>query len=208
METGLKKPLGFIDQETFPLPKLHKKLREVSHEVHHGHGFKVVRGVPVTKYTREENIIIFTGISAHVAPIRGRQDTEYEGKPADVVVANIKDLSPKFDAKDIGAPSETNDKQVFHTDVGDVIGLFALGEAAEGGQSYLSSFWKVYNELAATRPDLIWTLSEPWVADTCVYFLPLHLLSNNIKARTLKLNRRTFIISDSEGKRSRIMKFL
>jgi hypothetical protein len=52
-----------------------------------------------------------------------------------------------------------------------VIALFALSEAAKGGQSYLSSSWKVYNELAATRPDLIRTLAEPWAADTCVAML-------------------------------------
>ncbi|KAK4099839.1 Clavaminate synthase-like protein [Parathielavia hyrcaniae] len=163
---GLGKPLGFIKQETFPLPHLHKTLRGVSHEIHNGHGFKVIKGVPVTKYTREENIIIYAGISAHVAPIRGRQDSRHEGHPADVVLAHIKDLTASVDASNIGAPAYTADQQVFHTDVGDIIALFALGEAAEGGQSYLSSSWKVYNELAATRPDLIQTLSEPWAADT------------------------------------------
>ncbi|KAL2015468.1 hypothetical protein VTK56DRAFT_5393 [Thermocarpiscus australiensis] len=163
---GLNKPLGFISQETFPLPKLHKTLREISREIHAGHGFKVVRGVPVTKYTREENIIIYAGISSHIAPIRGRQDHQYDGRPADVVLAHIKDLTASVDASNIGAPAYTTDKQVFHTDVGDVVALFALGEAAEGGQSYLSSSWKVYNELAATRPDLVWTLAEPWAADT------------------------------------------
>jgi hypothetical protein len=122
--------------------------------------------VPVTKHTREENIIIYAGISSHVAPIRGRQDHQHNGRPADVVLAHIKDLTANVDATNIGAPAYTAEKQVFHTDVGDVIALFALSEAAEGGQSYLSSSWKVYNELAATRPDLIQTLAEPWAADT------------------------------------------
>jgi hypothetical protein len=159
------KPLGYITQETFPLPNLHSKLRDVSKEIHKGHGFKVIRGVPVSKYSREENFIIYAGISSHIAPIRGRQDNEWNGKPADVVLAHIKDLSNSADAHKIGSPAYTKDKQVFHTDVGDVIGLFALSEAAEGGQSYLSSSWRVYNELAAKRPDLIRTLAEPWAAD-------------------------------------------
>jgi hypothetical protein len=174
---GLNQPLGFVSQETFPLPKLHKTLRNISYEIHAGRGFKVVRGVPVTKYTREENIIIYAGISSHIAPVRGRQDNQYYGQPADVVLAHIKDISASVDGSTIGAPAYTADKQVFHTDVGDIIALFALGEAAEGGQSYLSSSWKVYNELAATRPDLIWTLSEPWAADTCVA-LYIHLNNN------------------------------
>ncbi|KAL0938052.1 taurine catabolism dioxygenase family protein [Colletotrichum truncatum] len=162
---SLDKPLGEINQETFPLPNLHNNLREISNEIHNGHGFKVVRGVPVTKYSREENVIIYAGISSHVAPVRGRQDNQFNGEPADVVLAHIKDLTKVVDAHRIGAPAYTTEKQVFHTDAGDVIALFALGEAAEGGQSYLSSSWFVYNELARTRPDLIRTLAEPWNAD-------------------------------------------
>ncbi len=164
-----QKPLGCISQETFPLPNLHGKLRAISDEVYNGHGFKVVRGVPVRSHTREENIIIFAGISAHIAPVRGRQDRQSDGgatPPTDVVLAHIKDFTSQMEASRIGAPAYTAEKQVFHTDIGDVVALFALGEAAAGGQSCLSSSWKVYNELAATRPDLIWTLSEPWAADT------------------------------------------
>jgi len=119
----------------------------------------------VDRYSREENIIVYAGVSSHIAPIRGRQDHQYEGEPADVVLAHIKDLSGIEKPERIGAPAYTSEKQVFHTDIGDVIALFALGEAAEGGESYLSSSWQVYNELAATRPDLIRTLVEPWAFD-------------------------------------------
>lgn len=112
--------------------------------------------------------MIFAGISAHIAPVRGRQDRQHNGEltPTNVVLAHIKDMTSQMDASSIGAPAYTTEKQVFHTDIGDVVALFALGEAAEGGQSFLSSSCKVYNKLAATRPDLIWTLAEPWAADT------------------------------------------
>lgn len=161
----MNKPHGYINQETFPLPRLHSKLRDVSKELHLGHGFKVLRGLPVSKHTREDNIIIYAGVSSHVAPLRGRQDSRFEGKPADVVLNHIKDLSTTADKDRIGAPAYTTEKQVFHTDAGDIVSLLALGTSAEGGQSKLSSSWRVYNELAATRPDLIWTLSAPWVAE-------------------------------------------
>ncbi|KAK4171544.1 hypothetical protein QBC36DRAFT_92395 [Triangularia setosa] len=158
--------LGYINWDTFPLPNLHKTLREISKEIHMGHGFKVIRGAPVMAHTREENIIIYAGISSHIAPIRGRQISQYNGKPADVALAHIKDLTGSVNSNKIGVPAYTHDKQAFHSDIGDVVALFSLAEAAEGGQSYLSSSWKVYNELAATRPDLIQTLAEPWAADT------------------------------------------
>lgn len=109
-------------------------------------------------------------MSSHIAPIRGRQDNSFKGAPADVVLNHIKDLSTTADKDRIGAPAYTTDKQVFHTDAGDIVALFALSTAAEGGQSKLASSWRVYNELAATRPDLIWTLSQPWPFDG--YFSP------------------------------------
>lgn len=117
------------------------------------------------KHTREENIIIYAGVSSHIGPLRGRQDTKFNGDPADVVLNHIKDLSNTVHKDRIGAPAYTTDKQVFHTDAGDLVSLFALSTAAQGGQSKLASTWRVYNEIAATRPDLIWTLSEPWAFD-------------------------------------------
>jgi hypothetical protein len=147
------------------LPNLHSTLRDISKELHFGHGFKVVRGLPVEQHSREDSFIIYAGISSHIASLRGRQDNQLDGKPADVVAAHIKDLSNTADANLIGAPAYTTDKQVYHTDAGDVIALLCLNPAAEGGVSRVASNWRVYNELAATRPDLIKTLSENWVAD-------------------------------------------
>ncbi|QKX63827.1 uncharacterized protein TRUGW13939_10998 [Talaromyces rugulosus] len=165
---SLNKPTGFVTPETFPLPTLHDTLRSISHELHHGHGFKVLRGLPVDKHPIEENIIIYAGVSSHIGPIRGRQDRIVtDTQSTDVVLNHIKDLSTRPDSQGrIGAPAYTTEKQVFHTDAGDIISLLALSEAAEGGTSRLASSWRVYNELAATRPDLIRTLAEEeWVFD-------------------------------------------
>lgn len=90
---------------------------------------------------REENATIYVGVSSHVAPNLGRQDKTWQGKPADVIVAHIKDLSPTVDAKYIDAPVYTTEKQVFHTDPGDIIGLFSLSESEEGGELF-SKCWK------------------------------------------------------------------
>lgn len=109
--------------------------------------------------------MVYAGIASHIASIRGRQDNRFNNGPADVVLAHIKDLSGEVDAHRIGAPAYTTEKQVFHTDSGDIIALFALESAEEGGESFLASSWTVYNELAATRPDFVRTLAEPWDFD-------------------------------------------
>ena len=64
-----------IDPTTFPLPELlAKRLGDVSEECHNGRGFCVVRGLEPAKYTDEENVILYAGISAYIAPERGFQD--------------------------------------------------------------------------------------------------------------------------------------
>lgn len=159
---GLGLSLGHLSAETFPLPNLHSELRKLSDELHKGHGFFVIRGVNVDSYTREENAIIYVGIASHIASQRGRQDSKFEGKPADVVLTHVKDLSAGQDKSAIGSPAYTTDRQVFHTDSGDIVSLFCLETALEGGASRIASTWRVYNELVRTRPDLIHTLSQNW----------------------------------------------
>lgn len=164
---------GYISQETFPLPTLHPELRRLSHELHFGHGFFVLRGLNPDRYTREENIIIYAGVSSHIGSIRGRQDAYFEGKRADVVLGHIKNISSTGKVK-VGSPAYTADKQVFHTDSGNIVSLFALDTAAEGGASRLASTWRVYNHIAATRPDLIHTLSQNWEAELYVSLIILN----------------------------------
>ncbi|PPQ82715.1 hypothetical protein CVT26_001034, partial [Gymnopilus dilepis] len=155
----LNKPFGHISPDTFPLPTLGPVLKDLSRELHTGRGFFVLKTIPVDSYSREDNILIYAGVSSYVGNKRGVQDID------DSVLAHIKDLTETHPLKTIGAPAYTTDKQVFHTDIGDIISLFVLETAAEGGVSRISSSWKVYNELAETRPDLIKTLSEPWPLD-------------------------------------------
>ncbi|KAK1145206.1 hypothetical protein N8T08_004358 [Aspergillus melleus] len=162
---AIKRPLGYINNETFPLPTLRPILRALSRDLHLGRGFFVLRGLRVDKYTREENLIIYAGVSSHVGNIRGRQEDTRFSNGTSLVLSHIKDLSKTVDSGNIGAPSNTADKQVFHTDAGDIISLLCLNPAIQGGESYIASSWHVYNILARTRPDLIHTLSQDWPVD-------------------------------------------
>lgn len=163
--SALNKSFGYINRTTFPLPRLHNVLREQSRNLHFGRGFFVLRGIPVDKYTKEENIIIYAGVSSHVGDLRGRQEKRSTTDGKAVVLSHIKDLTGEYEKKNIGGPASTNDKQVFHTDSGDIVSLFCLETANEGGESQLASIWHVYNILAHSRPDLIQTLTEDWPID-------------------------------------------
>ncbi|EDR11252.1 uncharacterized protein LACBIDRAFT_233103 [Laccaria bicolor S238N-H82] len=162
---GLNVEMGHVGRDTFPLPTLSKELRGLAQELYSGRGFFVLRTIPIDQYSPADLAIIYAGISSHVGSARGKQD----GTGA--VLAHIKDLtvSHAHEKGGIGNSAYTTDKQVFHTDVGDLIALMALATAEEGGTSRISSGARVYNELAATRPDLIHTLSELWPLDRFVF---------------------------------------
>ncbi|KAF8185728.1 taurine catabolism dioxygenase TauD [Pholiota molesta] len=157
---GLGLHFGHISPETFPLPSLGPILRDLAGELHYGRGFFVLRTIPVDSYSREDNILIYAGVSSYVGETRGLQDKNGG------VLSHIKDLSQLYSKGAIGGPAYTTDKQVFHTDQGaDIVSLFALEIAAEGGVSRISSSWRVYNDLAEKRPDLVQVLAQPWIVD-------------------------------------------
>jgi hypothetical protein len=117
----------------------------------------------VEKYTPEENMIVYVGLSSHIAAIRGRQDHMYNGKPADVMVSHITDMrQPSKNNEKFSLVAYTDEEIDFHNDVGDIVSLFVLNTPASGGESLLASSGRIYNELACTRPDLIHILSDDW----------------------------------------------
>ncbi|KOC13077.1 hypothetical protein AFLA70_102g003010 [Aspergillus flavus AF70] len=158
----LAQPMEALNPSTFPLPGLSLILRSVSSNLHSGYGFTLIRGVPVERYTREENMIIYVGISSHIGAMRGRQDHQFKGQPADVMLAHITDMRRPDGEQNYALAAYTDSEVVFHTDVGDIVSLFVLSEPANGGESLLASGWTVYNALAENRPDLVRVLAEDW----------------------------------------------
>lgn len=63
-----------LTRESFPLPRLQSQLACASLDVHQGRGFAIVRGLDPRKYTAEENLAIFLGISNYIGEQRGVQD--------------------------------------------------------------------------------------------------------------------------------------
>ncbi len=69
--------LSELKVENFPLPEeLHQRLRAVSENCYHGRGFSVVQGLDPEKYTPEQTVTLYAGISAHVAPQHGFLDKD------------------------------------------------------------------------------------------------------------------------------------
>jgi hypothetical protein len=71
----------------------------------------VLHGLQVHRYSREENIIIYTGVSSYIGSIRGRQDSNIldGGLKRSSIINYIKDLSRTSVAQEIGVPAYTLD---------------------------------------------------------------------------------------------------
>jgi hypothetical protein len=60
---------------------------------------------------------------------------------------------------------QTTERQDFHTDGADIVGLLCLHQALSGGQSRIASAPAVYNRILERRPDLLDVLYEPMFWD-------------------------------------------
>ncbi|MCJ1445531.1 MAG: hypothetical protein MMC23_006036 [Stictis urceolatum] len=144
-----------VGRANFPLAQdVAIKLKSLSKIVHKNRGFVVLRGIDPSRYTPEENLIMYCGICSYVARDR-----------ADMLHIYNRDNSTEAGNRGIHfPPNERTQFMNFHTDVdaGDILSLFTLGLPESGGRQHLVSFATVYNDLAANEPDVLVELAKNW----------------------------------------------
>ncbi|MEK9582723.1 MAG: TauD/TfdA family dioxygenase, partial [Candidatus Puniceispirillum sp.] len=154
-DSGL--PLGLISRALFPLTEFGDFLRQLQTDLRKGSGFKLIRGLPVRRYSAEVYATIFCGIGSHLGSARSQNAAGH-------LLGHVRDIGA-----DVNNPNtriyQTTARQSFHTDSCDVVGLLCLKEAKEGGDSMLASSVTAYNEIAKRRPDLVPALFEPVATD-------------------------------------------
>jgi hypothetical protein len=140
-----------VTKADFPLPKTAALLKEVFDDLENGRGFSVIRGFPVDRFTYEESLLGYAGLSAHLGTL---VDQSYAG----AMKADVKDLGLAY-GKDVRG-YQSNAMLRFHTDGAVFTGLLCLGEAEEGGLSVLTSSGALSNAILRERPDLYDILAE------------------------------------------------
>jgi hypothetical protein len=158
---------------------LANKLSSISKDIHQGHGIVVVRGLDAAKFNDEEAVVAFAGICSYVCPERATDSyanqTLSKSSPvlstvwcANILPGHVRDATketvPTW-AKDIGlAGSKITAAMDFHSDrfSGDVLALHVRndGGIGSGGEQYFASFWRIYNELLETDPEVLETMAE------------------------------------------------
>jgi hypothetical protein len=140
-----------VGVDDFPLPKTRSMLRDVFNDLEDGAGFSVVGDFPVDRFTYEENLIGYAGLSAHLGKL---VDQNYAG----AMKADVKDLGLAY-GKDVRG-YQSNAMLRFHTDGAVLTGLLCLQSAVEGGLSVLTSSGALSNRILEDRPDLYAILAK------------------------------------------------
>ncbi|MEM1182127.1 MAG: TauD/TfdA family dioxygenase, partial [Acidobacteriota bacterium] len=156
LEAGL--PMEQIKKEDFPLPTLGARLADVQHALEHGSGSFFLRGWPSQRFSRQDNAVLFWGVSRHLGtPISQSAKGEH--------LFPVQDAGFKMgDAKARGP--NTSKGLNFHCDRCDVIGFLCINQARSGGENYLVSSPAVHNEILKRRPDLREELYNPFYYTT------------------------------------------
>ncbi len=150
-------PIAGLTPQSFPLPTLGPFLRGVLRELLEGRGFILLRGLPVARWSREEQAYAYLGMGAWLGRFRSQNAKGH-------LLGHVKDLG-----MDIRDPRvryyQTNRKLEYHTDSVDIVGLLCLQTAKSGGESYLASSMTVYNEILRQKPSLLPALFQPFPTD-------------------------------------------
>jgi hypothetical protein len=141
----------------FPLPTLAPRLHALRDEVLNGRGFALLRGLPVQRWSLREAAIAFLGIGCHIGSARSQNAKGH-------ILGHVKDMGLSSDDPNVRI-YQTHERQTFHTDSADIVGLLCLQVAKSGGHSALVSSITIFNEMRKRRPDLLPHLFAPIETD-------------------------------------------
>ena len=151
------KDIGEINKRDFKIPGVSARISNLKNKLLHGNGLEVIRGLPVENYPIEIAACIFCGIGSHLGSARSQNAKGH-------IVGHVRDAG--LSSSDPNARIyQTSERQTFHTDSADVVGLLCLKKAKQGGESLLVSALSIYNRFKTLRPDLLPLLFEPIATD-------------------------------------------
>ena len=141
-----------IKARDFDLPTLGPRLLELRDELIEGRGFVLLRGLDIEGRPIEESARLFWGIGAWLGRAVSQNAQGH-------VLGHVYDLA--YDTREPAVRTyQTTERQFYHADSCDIVGLMCLQPAKRGGLSSIVSSVTLYNEIARRRPDFAALLSE------------------------------------------------
>jgi hypothetical protein len=143
---------GTLQRDAFTLPSLSDRMDRILDEVLDGRGFVLLRGLPVERWGRRLSAVAFLGLGLHLGHLRSQNRHGH-------LLGHVRDLGLKSHDPNVRI-YQTNERQNYHTDSCDIVGLLCLHPAKAGGFSSLVSSVTIFNEMQEQRPDLARVLFE------------------------------------------------
>jgi hypothetical protein len=142
-----------VTREAFALPRLSAEIAKWARELDQGRGFILLRRFPQDELTPAETELAYVGLGTHLgSPVSQDAHGSLLGHVRDEGIARETPAVRFY---------RTRERQDFHTDGADLVGLLCLQRAKRGGESKIASSYAVYNEMLRRRPDLVEILYEP-----------------------------------------------
>jgi hypothetical protein len=149
--------IAAIRRESFVLPTLGPRLARLHDTLIHGCGFALVRALPVQSWSREITAAAFFGLGCHLGNPRPQNAKGH-------VLGHVMDMGLNADDPNVRI-YQTHERQTFHTDSSDIVGLVCLQQAKAGGDSALVSSNAIYNAMRRDHPALAAALFDPIATD-------------------------------------------
>ena len=146
-----------IRRADFPLPNFGPVLDHLRDEILNGRGFVLIRGLPVEGRPTADSAAAYWGIGAYLGNARSQNAMGH-------LLGHVRDLGLATSDPNVRT-YQTTERQHFHTDSCDIVGLLCLKTAKRGGLSSIVSSMTIYNVMATRRPDLVARLFRPFPTD-------------------------------------------
>ena len=129
------------------LPSLTEQIRDLRRNLIDGRGLELIRGLPVAEIGTDVATGAMLTLSGHLGALR-RQNA------AGDLIGHVRNTGARSNDPAVRL-YQTAERQTFHTDSTDVVGLLALSVAREGGDSLVVSAQAAYHAVASRHPELV-----------------------------------------------------
>lgn len=136
-----------INRDDIDLGKLSTNIADIKHEIAHGRGFALIRGLDTSGLSNKELAIVFWALGISIGDPKSQNKSGH-------LLGHVKNLGGDY-SKVRGYL--TNDEMGFHADSADILSLCCIAPAKSGGEHRICSSAALYNELLRDHP---WAVEE------------------------------------------------
>ena len=131
----------------FPLPTLGGRLQDIAHDLEHGCGVVLLRGLAPERYDMDALYALYWGLAVHLG-------TPISQNSRGDLIGQVTDSGRDYRTKNVRGYT-TRAALRPHCDASDVVGLLCVHPARTGGASCVASAATIYNTILAERPEYL-----------------------------------------------------